>query len=224
MEKDRGLTNELGYRNWIDSLAGEAILLGEECYEPDLVVRATGLARMAREIPYHSDQFSRVIAEAMYLEKIIANLKDREFLIYIEEVYEDKQLREYGSRDWAYEVKVSQGRYEIRMLLHVYDTVSDLKRGLKSQAEERVRNYFGDPSFETYSRETEEEYIQGQKFVMVKYFDHGNLIRSVIDHQHEIGNGPTTKGHQEIFYFDDYETAIRAWAEVKKLITSSRKR
>lgn len=223
MGRERGITDELGYRNWIDSLAGEAIMLGERIREPELVVRAAGLARMAREIPYLHDRFSQVIAEAMYIEGIVAGLKNREQSIFIEHLFENEEERAYGSIEWDYMFLVVKGTYEIRLNLQIYRTKEDLKRGCKERIVKKLCAFFDDPSFESYTKQREEKIWEGQDFVTTRIYDHeGRLIRRIIDHEHEPVGDPS-RGHQDIFFFEDAAIAQKAWAEIELEVTSSRK-
>jgi len=221
MGKEYDLINELGPRNWIDSLAGEAVVLGQVNNDPELTVLGTELAKLISEVHYDCDSFFLVEAAAVGLEKIIeAKKKYKKAVLFIDEVFEGKKDHKLSDK-WEYDFIMADGRYQINMILPIYDGNS-LTDDRKHDAEELVRICYGDPSFGSYTKTEEIVDYTTQVFKITKYFDeNGKMIRRIVDHDHE---GGMFRGWMEIFYFDDFSTAMRAWRAAKDIVTSNRKK
>lgn len=213
--KEFNLTRELGRANWIDSLAGEAVVLGFASNYPELEMMGTELAIMTREIPYYDDNFSKVIAYAMHVQKEIERAINTKWkTVWIDTIYEGESLEKRNARTWEYDLLCTEGVYQILMVLPVYQGCDILENEKKLQAEIAVGKFFGNEIFETCRKEIAETNYASQLLVTASYYDNesGRLLKRVTDHNHEDGY---CRGRQEIYFFEDYETAIRAWNKVK---------
>ena len=214
------LTQELGQPNWIDEIAGEAVVLGHTLNDPELVALGTNLSQKSREVSFCDDRFCRVEGLALSLDNRLREIKSVDKLaLFIEDIYDGDERNKPLDR-WEYDLIFCEGRYQIKMLLPRYDKYT-LKDEAKLAAEREVRGCYMDPSFESYKKEEHTIDYVTQVFKIYMYYDDDNkLIRRVIDHDHE---GGWYRGWIDMFYFDDFETAWNAWTKVKAA-TSGRRR
>lgn len=216
--KERDLTYELGRQNWIDALAGEAVVLGFTLRKPELEMMGTSLASLVREVPYNNDNFSKVIGLAQGLETKIKRVLEAETkTIYIEEIYEGESLPKRNSRSWEYDFVFSGGQYQILMILPVFQGNEVLLEEKKKLAEAAVCGVFGDSSFESYEKQIIETDYVTQKYITTSYVDEKmRLLRRITRHDHEQGY---FEGWHEMYFFDDFATANEAWKKVRSIVT-----
>lgn len=212
MQGEYDLVNELGSGNWIDVVSGEAVVMGHAGGDPELVVLGTSLAKMVQEIKYNDDKFSLVEAAAIYLGNKIKERKSRDkYSIFIDEIFEGDEKHKPLDR-WEYDLILGDGRYEIKMMLPVYDKYT-LVDNRKIRAEKAVMECFEDPSFRVYKKIEQIVDYTTQVFKYTSFYDkEGKLIRRTIDHDHE---GGFYRGWVDMFFFDKFEDAWNAWNKVK---------
>lgn len=209
------MSYELGRKNWIDSVAGEAVVLGAKMREPTLEIAGTELARMIREIPYDSDRFAWVMASARGLmSEIDRIIKKRKDTTYIDAVFKGETLAKRDDQSWEYNLIYSYGKYEIQMILPVYQGREVLREDKKKKAESIVCGFYKDPTFEMYEKSIIETDHVSQMYKTITFTDRscGRLLRMITDHDHE---GSNYRGWYEIFYFYDFDTAWSAWEKMK---------
>lgn len=217
--KERDLSYELGRANWIDNIAGEAVLLGAELRRADIEIAGTELAKMVREIQYNDDRFAKVIAFARAVTRQVDTaIRERHETTYIDAIYKGENLAKRDRWSWEYNIIYAIGRYQIQMILPVYLGNDVLLQKKKLEAERIVCGSFADPSFTEYKKEVNELDYSSQMYKAVSYRDQdGELLRVTTDHDHE---GQPYRGWCDVFYFRDFETAWNAWQEMKKVVSS----
>jgi len=217
------ITNELGPCNWLDAIAGEAIILGHDHHEPLLVIQGTRLAGMLREIKFDDGRFGTVEALGKDLEKALEVIKKKvRTTMFIDDLYVGGEKARRSSIDWEYDLMCENGIYQINMYLPVYYGTAMLSEPAKVMAERGVRSLFEDPSFLSYRIEELETKYESQVIKYIKYFDKkGRLVRMTVDFNHE---GSPARGWNERYYFVDFAEAMRGWEEVKRAFISGRKR
>ncbi|KKT51804.1 MAG: hypothetical protein UW44_C0008G0126 [Candidatus Collierbacteria bacterium GW2011_GWB2_44_22] len=203
MGKEYDLMYELGRGNWIDAIAGEAVMLGFTLRDAELEVRGAELADLVKKIRYDDDEFYKVEVYARSLEMELSRIKDEiKKTIFIDKIRKEEKPR-WPTRDWEYELLFVEGKYQIWMNLLDYNDQILLTNPEKTLAEEGIRQFFSDPSFKNYRYLYEETENQGQKFrVMVwRDFD-GKILRKIVNHDH--ADGGINKGWLEKYFFDDF--------------------
>lgn len=220
LERDYDLINELGPQNWIDAVAGEAVVMGFVLRKPELEMKGTALAKLAREIQYNSDDFGRVEAMARSIKREIETMQTLRGPIKIDELYFGDERFRRSSVDWEFQFVFEQGRYQIQIILPVYYGNDRLNDGIKLVAETIVKNSFEDPSFGSYQYdEVVVDYVI-QTMKISNYRDNtGKLLRRVIDHSHEDGY---SRGIHDTYYFDDFVKATNIWREISRSVIGFR--
>lgn len=215
-EREYDLVNELGPGNWLDAVAGEAVVLGFAMRDPDLEMRGTYLARLIAETPYDHDGFGRVEAYAIGLmEKISRELKKQKNVLKIEEIYRGVSEFRRSSCEWEYDFVYAEGRYQVQMILPVYYDGQKLNEAEKKMAEKVARSAFTDPSFESCRvSEVYTDYVT-QGVTTRSFWDGEKLVRRTVLHNHEDG---CSHGWRETYYFDDFETAMKVWRVIRKIV------
>ncbi len=211
------LMNELGRGNWIDAIAGEAVVLGSYLRDPELVARGTELADMVRTIKYDCDDFYLVEARAKQLEAEIVKLKQsKACIVFIDKICLKEEL--YGKVDdeWEFDFILGEGRYEIRMLLPTYRDKEKLDDREKMLAESKVLSLVTERETKSLTKEVVRKFLSNQEYITSFYYDGERLVRRTIDHQHNPADR-SARGHLDIFYFDDFDTATKAWMELRKI-------
>ena len=215
--------NELGRGNWIDAIAGEAVVLGSFLKDLELVAQGTELSEMVREIRYDSDDFYLVEAKAKQLEAEIAKLKLTEARsVYIDEVCLGNEAMGKVDDEWEFDFILAEARYEIRMMLPTYREKIKLNDLTKAIAESGIMRILTDNEAKTLTNEVIRKVFSDQEYITTSYYDGDRLVRRTIDHQHDPAD-KSGRGHLDIFYFDDFETATKAWKTVREVVTSGRK-
>lgn len=213
------LARELGRGNWVDAVAGEATILGYALHDSRLELKGEELARMVREIKYDSDNFSRVEAYAIGLAEELEVMKAKaETNAFIDSVPGEKSFGD----NFQYDFLESKGRYQIKISHFDFSDNRVLKDKIKLEVEARLASFLKTLN----CSESVEEVVHPlnmQKFVTTTYFDkEGMVLRKIIIHDHQ---DKYSKGFIEIFFFDDFSTAIQAWVEIKeKLILDQTRR
>lgn len=210
MRVEYDLINELGRSNWIDLVAGEAVVIGHSIPDPFLVAQGTRLASMVKDIRYDDDRFVLVEALAVDLQLRLQEIKNMEkSCIFIDDIFEGNEKNKPLDK-WEYDLICCDRRYEVRMLLPRFDasTPVDSRKELTTNG---IRNQI--PDFDKYLKVVEEHDFQTQVFRVEKYIDDNKVLRCrIVDHDHE---GGWYRGWIEVYYFDTFEEAIRAWGVVK---------
>jgi len=213
------LMNELGRGNWIDSVAGEAVVLGSYLRDPELVARGTELADMVRAIKYDSDEFFLVEARAKQLEAEIVKLKQTQArMIYIGEICPGAEKVGKPDDEWEFDFILVEQRYQIRMLLPTYREKNKLVADrAKALAELELFDLVSDRGTKLLTKQVVRKVFSDQEYITTTYYDGERLVRRTIDHQHDPAD-KSARGNLDIFYFDDFEPAVRAWMELRKII------
>lgn len=221
MKKEYDLMYELGRGNWIDAIAGEAVVLGFVLRDPILEVKGTELATLITKIKYDNDEFFKVEACVKSLEQELSRVKsERKQAIFIDSVGNGEN-RPWPAKPWEYEFIFVGGKYQIWMNLPVYQDKTVLSDTEKVAVEMAVRQFVTDPSLENYQYHHEETVCQSQTFRVMRWTDaDGEVIRHIINHDHADNLG---KGWLEKFYFDDFGIAVEAWKSARDVVTSDRK-
>ena len=221
MNKEYDLSNELGPRNWLDSVAGEAVIWGHCLNDPMLVAMGTELSLLVQKIRFDDDKFALAEAKGRALEKELAERKEGEkATVFIDEMCMGKEGNK-SLYDWEFDLVFTDGRYQIQMILPVYYDREKFNEEARITAEVQVRASFGDSSFESYEKESVSTVYESQIFVNTRYYDEqGKLLKRTIDFNHE---GSLARGWNDFYYFDDFATAFNTWEEMKKAILDQRK-
>ena len=222
MRKEEDIVNELGYRNWLDVVAGEAVILGHMSNDPTLVAKGTKLATLIRKGNFYDDDFSKVVAYGVGLVREISNRKHRERATQFLDCLYKGEKDDKSCYDWEYDLVSADGRYAIWMFLPEYYGTGKLLDPVKMEIEKRVQTTYSDPSFISYTRSEEINSTESQVFENVRYFDEAGVeVRRSVEFNHE---GRVARGRNDYYYFDDLAQALTAWQEVKEVFTSSQKK
>jgi hypothetical protein len=222
MEREYDLINELGSQNWLDSVAGEAVVFGHLTNNPELVAMGSVLAGEIRGCGYNHDDFGRVEGMAEGLENLLGKRKiERKNTVFIDDIYLGKE-KEKSLFDWEFDFVCVDGRYQIKMFLPVYHEKEKLNKPIKILAEKLIKAEFADSSFEKCCVQKVQTVYNSQVFDYTFYRDNeGNELRRTVDFNHE---GIAARGWIEYYNFDDCAKALAAWQGVLKVFTSSQKR
>jgi len=211
MGKEYDLINELGPRNWLDCVAGEAVKWGHYLKDPCLTAKGTELASLIRKIYFDKDSFCKVEAIGQALEKELAERKEKEkTIMFIDELSIDK---------WELEFIYADGRHYVQMSLPFYEDETMFFNPKKMEIENRVREKYADPSFVRYRKTvTESVMCDDQIILKTRYFDKDKkVIRETVDFNHHQSKA---RGWIEYYYFDDCAKAYETWREAKEVATS----
>ncbi len=223
MGKEYDLMNELGRGNWIDAIAGEAVVLGSYLKDLELVAKGTELAEMVKAIKYDSDDFYLVEARATRLEAELVKLKQTaKSTVFIDEICLGNEAMGKVDDEWEFDFILVEGRYEIRMMLPTYRDKIKLTDRAKTLAEQQALNLVKPKDTKPLTCEVFRKVFSDQEYITTCYYDGDLLVRRIIDHQHDPAD-KLGRGHLDIFYFDDFETATKAWKAVREAATSSQK-
>lgn len=222
MSKEYDLVNELGPKNWLDVVAGRAVVEGHRMNLPELVAVGTNLAKMIKEVRYNDDSFGRVIACGLDLERRIEEEKyEYERIDFLDDLYIGTE-NNMSSIDWEYQLIYARKRFCIIMMMPEYYGSCPGRDITKERADRCIRGVFEDSSFETYQKVESREINGDQEFTKITYYDHkGREILKVVDYNHE---GEIKRGRVETYYFDDKSQAEKAWMGVKNAFISGQKK
>jgi len=220
MRKEYDLISELGRGNWIDEVAGEAVLLGYSCADPELEARGAQLSMLVREIKFDSDQFYRVEVAAKELQRLVG-IKKRQESVFLDKIVECETDR-WPNNDWRYVLNCIEGVYRIQIVLPTFYSERELSG--KNDMESAVLKTYADPSFLSYERKrvVGKSIFTQQKVWNDSYYDQENkLRREVVVHEHQ---DDSSRGFREVFYFDGLAQAATAWTSLREAFTSGRKK
>lgn len=220
--KEYDLSNELGPQNWLDVLAGEAVMLGHMINDPLLVAKGTHLAQQIRCIRYDDDDFFWVVAEGKWLVKELETVKmSRGRTVFIDELYLGKEKKK-SLYDWEFDLIYADKQYWIRMTLPVYASQDDLNCKEKLAGEKAVSECFPDSSFQSYQTDVQKTVYDSQTLTYTSYFDEkGKRLKRVCDFNHE--GQYWYRGRVEDYFFDDFYAAWSAWTKMKEAISSQKR-
>lgn len=221
MRKEYDLIRELGRGNWIDEVAGEAVLWGYSDVDPDLEARGNELARMVREIKYDSDKFYLVEAFAREIIEIVERKKERDSAFI--DTFSSGEATKWPSDEWQYEFACINKIYRVRITLPCF--YSDDELSGNDRLETVVMAYFKDPTFSSYMLEkhhSKSKYTR-QNIWTNKYYDDNKhrLIREIVVHEHQ---DDSSRGFNEIFYFESLSQAVEAWTALRMAFTLDQKK
>ena len=213
------ITNELGSQNWLDVTAGEAVLLGQFTFDPELVMLGTLLARGVRNVNYNKDDFSKVEAQAMGLVGIIKKKKEElTSTVFLDEICEYKGGEKLSST-WEYNLLLSGGRYQVLMMMPEYIGTLSVS-GAALEIEKTIQNSFYYPRFEQLKMVKNSKIVGDQKLDTADYYTNQNsLVCHSVDFDHE---GGWKRGKTVIYYINDSNQAMETWAKIRSI--SSRKK
>jgi len=222
MKKEYDLINELGPMNWLDMVAGEAVVLGHCLNDPCLVTEGTKLAILIKEIHFDDDGFGKVEAFAESLEKELLNRKEYEkTTVFIDELYSGSEKNK-SLNEWEFDFNCVNGIYQILMFLPEYYYKEKLGEKAKVKAQEEIQKVFGISSLDCLRKEIDRSICGSQYFETTTYFDKNNKkVCVTIDFNHE---GSTKRGWSEFYYFEDFATASKAWLGVREAFISDQKK
>lgn len=222
MRKEYDLINELGPQNWLDVVAGEAVILGYSINDPELVAKGTELNVLIRRCCYDDDCFGKVEAYGEALRKEIETKRIKQKMTFFIDDLFVGEVKSKSHYEWEYDFICADRGYEILMILPVYYDKSKLSDPVRMIADKKLRSMYDDPSFESYRKEEVDTVFESQTFHFTKYFDEkGRLLRRSVDFNHE---GVTARGWFEHFYFEDFALALGAWQEIKDAFISNQKK
>lgn len=170
MRKEYDLIRELGRGNWIDEVAGEAVLWGYSTVDPELEARGAELSKMVKEIKFDNDQFYKVEAAAKELQRLVGKKQREESSIYIDRLRAIEGDK-WPMSDWEYGLVYINPFYEVRILLPAFYSESEL--GEKQEMETAVMSCFEDPEFKSYKKEKSngESIFTGQMVWKERYYN-----------------------------------------------------
>ena len=210
--KEYDLINELGSQNWLDIVAGEAVVLGHLFHDAELVMRGTSLAAKLTEVHFDDDNFPKVEAEALSLLKVLDRAKKfREETVFLDEICE----YEGGNRSlnkWEYDLILAKGVYQIQMYMPEYFGERPSDEYLSVEAV--IRESYGD--FGKFQRCDKSQEYGGQKMDTTDYYTNdGRLVCRRTDFTHECGwkNGVSIN-----YYIDDALQAVETWAKIRAIL------
>lgn len=220
MEKDGyDLINELGPQNWMDSVAGEAVVFGHLTNNPEIVAKGSVLAGEIRNCRYNNDDFGRVQGMAEGLENLLEKRnKEENSSVFIDEVCVFR-AGEKSLNNWEYGFTLSHGRYRINLTMPEYF-------GLKPPEEKRVevekiiQDGFTEPNYEDLKIISSSEEYGRQKVDTTNYYTSAmKLICHRVEFDHEDGG---KRGVMIIYYFDELAQALETWVKVRAILNQKR--
>lgn len=217
MTREYDLTNELGKGNWIDAIAGEAVVLGRTSNNPELTALGTELAIMIKSIRYDDENFCLVEAKAEWLSQLVEETKKRDrTCLFIDDIFEGDEKHKPLDK-WEYDLICVDNRYQIQMVLPRYVPGMSVV-GEREKVSELIRSIYD--GFEDFVQTEEFMDYTTQLFRISKFFDGEKLVSRIVDHDHE---GGMFRGWLEIYYFDEFVVAYEAWERVKKYLSDAKK-
>lgn len=222
MKKEYEIIDELGPRNWLDVVAGEAVLLGHMIKDSILVTRGTELAGRVKGTSYSSDEFGEVIGLGKSLLESVKGVREKmKSMEYFDAIFVGSEKNK-DCFEWEYDFIFADGKYRIELMLPEYYDRLKLVESKKIEVEMAIREVFVNPRFEEM-RMVEWSFVcNDQDFVnRCVCDDKGEEIYKSVDFCHEES---AKRGRNEFYYFTDFDLALRAWQGVKEVFTSSQTR
>lgn len=214
MKREYDIRYELGPRNWLDAVAGEAVVLGYIFHDVELEMMGTALAERIGAVRFDDDKFSLVEAQALHIKKIIAEKKVKwQDTPVIDEICEYDGGRK-SLYKWEYSFLFADGQYVITLMMPEYQgRLPDTEN--REQVEKVIRESYSDPVFEELTADEEIIKIGHQSKKTTEYRTvGGRLICREIDFQHE--DGPK-RGRLVTYFYDEYSQAIGAWVDIRAI-------
>ena len=212
MRKEYDLAHELGPQNWLDVVAGEAVVLGWFLKDAELTMRGTMLAEGIAKVHFDDDSFFKVEAQALDLVKTIEERKkDQTQVQFLDEICEydgkNKSLNK-----WEYSLILSGGGYQIMMLMPEYFDREPPDDG-KSRVEEIIWESFKDPAFGELVKVEDSKMMGVQKMDTTDYYTHDKkLVCHKVDFDHEC---KWKRGQIIIYHINDYAQSITVWTKIR---------
>ncbi|HAI22768.1 TPA: hypothetical protein DCP77_04150 [Candidatus Collierbacteria bacterium] len=212
MRKEYDLAHELGPQNWLDVVAGEAVVLGWFLKDAELTMRGTMLAEGIAKVHFDDDSFFKVEAQALDLVKTIEERKkDQTQVQFLDEICEydgkNKSLNK-----WEYSLILSGGGYQIMMLMPEYFDREPPDDG-KSRVEEIIWESFKDPAFGELVKVEDSKMMGVQKMDTTDYYTHDKkLVCHKVDFDHECKR---KRGQIIIYHINDYAQSITVWTKIR---------
>lgn len=212
MRKEYDLTNELGPQNWLDVVAGEAVVLGWFLKDVELTMKGTMLAESIVRVHFDNDDFLKVEAQALDLVRVIEEKKKSQSLVFFVDEICEYDGKNKSLNKWEYSLILSEGRYQIMMLMPEYFD-REPPDGGKLKIEEIIRESFRNPSFDELVKVEDSKKMGVQKMDITDYYTHDKkLICHKVDFDHEC---KSKRGQIVTYYIDDYAQSIAVWTKIK---------
>ncbi|MFZ3068711.1 MAG: hypothetical protein WA052_00135 [Microgenomates group bacterium] len=212
MRKEYDLTNELGPQNWLDVVAGEAVVLGWFLKDVELTMKGTRLAESIAKVHFDRDDFFKVEAQALDLIKVIEEKKKSQSLVLFMDEICEYDGKNKSLNKWEYSFILSEGRYQIMMLMPEYFDREPPDDG-KSKVEEIIRESFRNPTFGELVKIEDSKMMGVQKMDTTDYYTcDKKLICHKVDFDHECG---WKRGQIVIYHIDDYGQSIAVWGKIR---------
>jgi len=214
VKKEYDIIYELGRRNWLDVTAGEALVLGYLTKDVELQMRGTALAEKVLEVRFDSDDFFKIEAQATDLKELIRKSKEKqEMSLFIDDIYKFEGGKK-SLGEWEYELVLAEGRYEIRLTMPEYFGKSPYSL-VSDMVEEAVRTSYEKPKFEEMIEVEDSKVFGHQKLDITNHYTIvGKLVCHTVDFNHE---DVSKRGKTVVYYIDEYQQAVTAWAEVRSI-------
>ena len=219
MRREYDIINELGPKNWLDAVAGEAVILGYFSEDVELEMWGTALAQRLNEVRFDHDNFGKVEALATdLLERVERKKKEQGMILFIDEVCEYEGGKKSLCK-WEYGLVMAEGRYEITMMMPEYYGCPP-NTEYRELIEDVIRASYSNPRFDELVIVNDSKIIGQQKMDTPKYYTaDGKLICRVVDFDHE--DGPK-RGMNIIYYFDEYTQVMNTWVKIKAILNQRR--
>jgi hypothetical protein len=213
------LIDDLGPKNWLDMVAGEAVLLGWFYSDVELTMKGTMLAESISKVRFDNDLFCVVEAQAKELVGILEKYKEsHSSVLFLDEICEyDGKSKSLNK--WEYSLMLCEGRYQILMLMPEYFGSEPPDSG-KSKAEEIIMESYDKPTFADLTMVEDSKMMGRQKMDTTDYYTNDDkLICHKVDFDHDCG---WKRGQNIIYYIDDYTQAITVWTRIKTTLNQKR--
>lgn len=218
-EHDRGsgfdLINELGYGNQYDLVAAQAQLVGTQYGEPVLVRLGTELADLILHIPYNSDKFYQVIAKSKEVAQRVKEVRDFSYDDFDLSDDDGRIIRFYFHRERLENASSPENTaYQYRILIHTPRTEKFERDVIHTSAVAFMKSYLcfqrRNLACEDYRVGYGYAYGDQQRFFSQ---DSGRMVywEEVWRHENNM-----ERGFRDLFVFETYEQASKAWSEMKK--------
>ncbi len=212
MRKEYDLTNELGPQNWLDVVAGEAVVLGWFLKDVELTMKGTMLAESIAKVHFDNDDFLKVEAQALDLVRVIEEKKKSQSLVFFVDEICEYDGKNKSLNKWEYSLILSEGRYQIMMLMPEYFD-REPPDGGKLKIEEIIRESFRNPSFDELIKVEDSKKMGVQKMDTTDYYTRDKkLICHKVDFDHEC---KSKRGQIVTYHIDDYAQSIALWTKIK---------
>lgn len=220
MGKEHEIICEIGPKNWLDTVAGEALLLGSLTYDKDLEMAGNLLAKKLSEVNYYSDSFSQVQAMGVDLVKRVEEVKTGKPMLFIDEISVRSEVSGKKSlNSWEYDLLLANGTYRIYILFPEYYGPQPPDQG-KEEVVGMIRKSISEAFGGALRVEKYQKKVDVQTSDVSDYYTANNdLVGHVVDFNHECGY---KRGIIEHYYMRDYAQAIKVWEKAKTILNRKR--